>query len=620
MASMGSTGLTPLPSTQDGLGLNTSMMGAPSAQDGHASKNPQKERHDRLKEIAQLLKRKTQSRGLSRHNVETLAKNHGFVPFDDEDEPDTLTLAGKEFVVVDVMFRSSSSDLVSKATLKLSDPPRGEDEMQEEASQVLTRNLTVKGDSDLSWHDLTDLSANLEYLRQVESVSTGTKISCFSVLDNLYNTFQAIWIAEKKRMSWRHDLHHLCQSNIGEPAKDIGHRLGLSARYWTSGQNFYAKQRSKTEAGDAENEQWTARFTVEAGPPSMAASQKWLAENALTSTARAEDIFQDFAVDKPSWQDPMSSLPQLAKSADSMDIDPSPSPTTLDMHFVCDLAPEIRLPWHVVQSLRENGQTLGIRQSQATTFQQSLHKTRHADFVAGARWTRPQHVFGEDGTHMERTYSYTLYTTGQYYIYPVHRLTFSHPRQFADVLPVLRQYALINSLLQSIAPLPDRESNTKTPEPAVKPAIANGKELVIRDGKEIWVRSNKSKLNSKFDKIMQSARTLKPEQGSAILIDVQLDTISAATTTKTCKFSICVPISTTVLSWTAIERLKAKKFLKLEMEILLNGIVEVTGIVGVELERQKLDLFKKRLARVVRCSDDDLGTIVAWAIRELEKS
>lgn len=624
MASIGPTSLTPLPlpSTQDGLGISSGMIGAPSTQDGHASKNPQKERHDRLNDIAQTLKRKTQARGVSRHNVENLAKVNGFEPFYDEDEPDILNLFGKEHVVLDIVFKGHKSDIVEKARLKLNDPANGEEEVvQEDASQVLTRNLTQDSNERLRWHDLTGFSANLEYLTQVERVSTGSSTSCFKVIDGLYGTFQKIWIEEKKRMNmkWRHDLHHLCQSNIGEPAKDANRRLGLSVRYWTRGRNFYAKQEPKIAAEDMKNSDYRARFSVESGSPSVAASRRWLAEDTLISTVRAEDIFQESSVDKPSWQDPVSSQPEPANNADSMDVDPSPTlAKTLDMHFVCDFEPEILLPWHVVQSLRGTGQMLEVRSEQGTTYRQLLHQNNNPDIAVGARWTRPQYVFSKDGKQEERTHSYNLYTTGQYYVYPVRKLSFSHPRQFADVLPVLRQYALVNSLIHSIAPFPGVESNTPTTESAHTPIRKDGKELVVRDGKKLWVRSNKPRLESKLNSVMKPTAAAELKNGRAILIDVQLDTVSYATTTKTCRLDISVPISTAIFSRPAIERLKAKNFLKVEIEILLNGIVEVVNMTGVELDRQKLEDFKKRLSKVVRCSEDDLGTVVAWAIRELD--
>jgi len=626
MASIGPTSLTPLPlpSTQDGLGISSGMLGAPSTQDGPASKNPQKERHDRLRDIAQTLKRKMQAKGVSRHNVENLAKINGFEPFYDEDEPDILNLYGKEHVVLDVVFNGHKSNVVDKARLKLNDPAKGEEEVvQEDASQVLTTNLIEASNDRLPWRDLTDFSANLEYLTQVERVSTASSTSCFKVIDGLYDTFQKIWIEEKKRMNmkWRHDMHHLCQSNVGEPAKDANRRLGLSVRYWTSGRTFYAKQEPKTGADDVEDSDCRARFSVESGSPSIATPQKWLAEDTLTSTVRAEDIFQESSVDKPSWQDPMSSQPESANNADSMDVDLSPTlAKTLDMHFVCNFESEMLLPWHVVQSLRETGQMLEVRSEQGTTYQQLLRQTRDPNIAVEARWTRPQYVFSKDGKQEERTHSYNFYTTGQYYIYPVHKLSFSHPRQFADVLPSLRQYALVNSLIRSIAPLPSAEPNAPTREPPPSPIRKDGKELVVKDGKKLWVRSNKPRLESKLNSVMKPTAAARLKSGSVTPIDVQIDTVSYATTTKTCRLDISIPISTAIFSRPAIERLKAKNFLKFEIEILLNGIVEVVNITGVELDRQKLEDFKKRLSKVVRCSEDDLGTVVAWTVRELESS
>jgi len=624
MASIGPTNLTPLPlpSTQDGLGISTGIIGAPSTQDGHASKNPQKERHDRLKDIAQTLKGRTQARGISRRNVEDLAKINGFELFYDEDEPDILNLFGEKHVVLDIVFKGHQSDVVDKARLKLNDSANAEEEVvQEGASQVLTRNLTEDSNDRLPWHDLTDFSANLEYLTQVERVSTAASTSCFKVIDGLYDTFQKIWIEEKKRMKWRHDLHHLCQSNIGEPGKDANRRLGLMVKYWTTGQRFYTGQGPEIHAVGVRNSDYTATFSVESGSPSTAASHKWLAEDTLASTVRAEDIFQESSVDKPSWQDPASSQPEPANNADTMDVDPSSTiAKTLDMHFVCTFEPEVLLPGHVIQSLRGTGQMLVVRSEQGTTYQQLLHGNENANLKPGARWTRTQYRFDKSGNHEVRTHSYNLYTAGQYYVYPVHKLSFSHPRQFADVLPVLRQYALVNSLIQSIAPLRAAAPDTPTIGSIFTSLRGEGNELVIRDGKQLRVRSNKSRLESTLKSVMKPKASVVPVTGCPLPIDVQLDTVSYATTTKTCRLDISVPISETIFPAPATRRLRAKKFLKLEIEILLNGIVEVVNVVGVELERPKLDEFKKCFSSIIRCSEGDLGSAVAWAITDLETS
>ena len=616
MASMGSTGLTPLPSTQDGLGISTGIPGALSTQDGHTSKNPQKERHDRLKEIAQILKN-APGREVSRTNVQTLATIHGFEPFYDEDDPDTLTLAGQQYALVDVVFAKNKSDVVEKSRLKLNDLATAEEEvLQNDASQVLTRNLTEDINQRLPWHDLTDFSANLEYLSHLDRISTSSNTSCFKIMDNLCDTFQRIWIEEKKRMKWRHDLHHLCQSNVGEPAQDAGQRLGVRVRYWTRGRNFYAKEGPKSPAKDAESDDWTSRFSVEAGLPSMVTSQKWLAEEPLTSTARAEDIFQESAVDKPSWQDPATTQMKSENNGESMDVDPSAASTgSSSLHFICNLEPEILLPWHLAESLNKTFQMLEMRQEQLTTFQQSLQKDGSAILTAQERWTRPQDIFGKDGKHEKRTHSYTLYTGPRLYAYAVRKLSFTHPRQFVDVLPVLRQYALVNTLLQSIAPLAGAEPELAAPTLTRK----DGKERIIRDGKEIWVRSNKPKLESKLDAIMAPSKPAKRRNGSTLSIDVRLDPAQIAPGTKTCRIDITFPLSTSILSGTTLAKLKAKSFLRIEIEILLNGVVEIADIAGIEMGREKIEELKKRLARVVRCIED-VGYVVAWMIKELEGS
>lgn len=614
MASMGSTGLTPLPTTQDGLGISTGMSGLPSTQDGLTAKNPEKERYERLKEASDILRKKTAGRGVSRQHIQQLAQIHGFDEVLDEDN---LTIAGQRFVDLEICFDRIQRNKINKVSLKLNALDQDEGTYQEAASHVLADNLILDHPSKLPWHDLTDFSDNLAYLSKLEHVHTTG--SCFHVIDNLYDTFQRIWTEEKKRMKWRHGIHHLCQSNVGEPQKDKDGKLGLRSVYWTRGQRFFSKE-EPTHMADVDKDRerdsnWLATFSVASGLPSIPASQKWLAEDPLTSTARAEDIFQESFVDKPSWQDPaISQQSKPLKTEDTMDIDlPPPLGEMLNLHFTCQLEPEISLPLSVAQTMNGTAQIVNLHQDKLTTFQEMLLGEVADPGSAGNRWIRTNYVFSTNGEPEEKRHSYMLYTTGQAWVHPISKLDFSHPQQYAEALPVLRQYALVNTLLQSIKP---------DARPRQHPKATNGqnasethRSLPTRG--KIIRRSNKPKLESKLDSILHPSNSLGSDTDFVLPVDVRIDPLSSPI--KSCRVEIRVPLSLQTLSRSAMQRLKAKSFLAIQVDILLNGIVEVLSLDGIEMEKERTEEFKKKVARAVRACED-LGTIVAWVLREFESS
>ena len=212
LASMGATGLTPLPSSVDGLGIATGGTVLPGPQDIHAPKDPARERHERLREVEDLFKSRTAGRGITRKHIERLASINRFdTGFDEE----VLSIAGQRRVDLEILFNLEPSDTVKKVSLKLNLPDQDDAIYQKDASRVLTENLTNVPSDSFPWHDLSDFSANLAYLSCLEHVNTDA--NCFQVTDNLYDIFRQIWMEEKKRMKWRHDQHHLCKSNVGQP-------------------------------------------------------------------------------------------------------------------------------------------------------------------------------------------------------------------------------------------------------------------------------------------------------------------------------------------------------------------------------------------------------------------
>lgn len=550
MASMGTTGLTPLPNVQEGLGITTSIQGG-STQDGNTARNPQLDRFTRLKEIAQTLKQKSAGRGVTMESIRQVAQINGF-DADYDNDVNVLTLAGKKFVEVEIAFDQDDINVVNKTTFKLNLADEEDAILQEEDSQVLQDNLTDSEHQNLPWHDLSDFSANLEYLGQLEHVETPG--NCFKITDNLYDTFQKIWIEEKKRMKWRHDMHHLCQSNVGEPIKNANGRLGVSSKYWTDGRTFFAKQEPKAREQNTQGADWNAKFMIEAGQPSISASQKWIADEPLVSTVTAEDIFHDSTTDKPAWLDTSSSQSKVDND-DPMKLDQSTSKSDEDLNirFVCHLDPEVLVPLHVAQELNRASLMFDMHQDNLRTYYHVMNDSVDRTAQSLNRWTRPQQTFDRNGKSRESTHSYILYAGNGGWAYPINQLSFWHPQRYAEVIPILRQYALVGTLLRSIA------AQETSPAPKDIPKTISGDRKALTDRTKVVKRSNKPKLESRLNSILRPNAAIASSNNDPLPVDIRLD--SSSSENKSCRIDLRIPLSLNILPRATWMRLSAKPFL-----------------------------------------------------------
>lgn len=596
-ASMGGTGTTPLPNMPSELTMGS------NTQESASVKDPQHERHTRLKEVANTLKKRIAGRGVTREGVEMLAHIQGFAALWDDN---LLQIAGEKFVDLEITFDENERNVVQKTSLKLNLPQEEEGILQEAASQVLKSNLTVTPNERLPWHELDAFSDNLDYLSKLEHIDTSG--NCFKVLDNLYDTFQKIWIEEKKRMKWRHDAHHLCRSNVGEPSKDSNGRLEMNTRYWTRGQPFYRPHESKPQNTVEPHNDWTARFLIETGRPSIAATQKWLAEDPLTSTVTAEDLFQDSSVDKPVWLDPSSSQNTASENGQTMHVDqPSSNPSDiLDIRFTCTLEPEVLLPANVIATLNETFTMVEVQEKNITSFSHSLNNSQDTKTNPNQTWTKPQNIFTKSGATRERYHTYTLYISSELKSYPTTHISFSHPSQYANALPYLRQYALVNTLLCSIVP------NKNSTEAALKPSSPSSDPLPDRT--RVTKRNNKPSIEPRISLLLKPHPLASSDNNRSFPISIHVDPLSSPT--KACKFELNLPLHYSYFAGSTLANLSAKPFLVINFDVLLNGIVEVQGVEGVDLGKDELEVMKKKLGKVVRCSED-LGVVVEWVLREV---
>ncbi|KAL2441529.1 hypothetical protein ABEF95_015345 [Exophiala dermatitidis] len=603
IASIGQTGMTPMPSGGDGLGISTSLQ-SNSGRGPVAPANPELERVQRAHLVADILKTKVAGHGTTREGVERIAKLQGFTTLWDDEN---LTIAGNA-VDLEVIFDARERDRVTDVSLKLNTSETEEPELQESGSEILKDNLrplhTVNGPP--QWTDLNTFEANLQYLSQLDRIEGGAP--CFEAVNGLYDAFQKIWNAEKERFSGRTARQGPSRSAVGRPFIDRKPVLGLGLDYWCTRQDLQeeALNGNGEHHDDPSSHLYTARISCEPGPPSTVLTSRWVSGDVLVPVSQTVG---DMEAEKlmPDWQDPAQDAHGLNTSdkTDSGEANgdkPAGSPPTLlDMHFVSCLEPEVYLPLNIAAHLNADLPMVELKQELTVTYQTALQKHFNANHTGSAsasqeRWPRSLPTLGEKPP---RQHSYALHSAQHaavLWCYPVKQLKFNHPRQLAAVIPVLRQYALLWSVLRSLVDYGVVQQDTVS-ESAVSPAQA-------RSSSEAGPvkRSNAKTQRSKLDSLLNPDRTVT--EIDILPVDLSLDVISDISKAK---LDLIVPLSGPP------SKMRQSPFVSVSLEFCPGGDIHVPTIRGVQFNDESK--LKDKIIRVLTATED-LGLLVEWLLEQ----
>jgi hypothetical protein len=608
MATLGPTGLTPLGAGADGLGISTNGHDQPGRV-GLPSVNPEVERFQRAHWVANLLKTRVAGRGVTREGVERIAQLQGFNTLWDDDN---LTIAGNA-VDLELNFETLNRDVVKDVSLKLSTSENEDPELQEGGTKVLKQNLSWSHSDDrsLPWTSLSSFESNLHYLRQVDQIEDGAP--CFSAVNSLYHAFKQIWDVEKQKLNWHATQSHLRRGAIGRPSLDRGPKLGLSLDYWA------CKHDLESDTGDDETpiksqDLYTVQISCESDTNPTLLPRNWVSDQVLSEQTQAASILEaESDTLMPEWQDPTSdggdsNDPSRPTSDDvAMEKPGQPLPSMLNMHFVCSLFPQVYLPLNAAAGLNLGFAMLDLDQELTVTYQKALQdyfnrERSNAPEKAEERWARDlPRVDPKDGSDFRR-HSYALHSAqngAPLWCLGVKTLKFTHPRQLAAAFPVLRQYALLGSILQSLVEFPsygNTESKDKTP------SVEDAKVLQVHQ--RPLKRSNIKTGNHRFQNLTQkNGNTLDKE---ALPVDISLDIISDPSRAR---LDIFVPLKG------ILSRSRQKPFIFLSFDICSGGSIEIRSLQGVQASGSDDTALKPMVARVLTFTED-IGIVVEWLIEK----
>ncbi|KAI4115275.1 MAG: hypothetical protein LQ345_004089 [Seirophora villosa] len=546
--------LSPLPSHLAGSALGNE--GKHHLQRG---RDQEEERRARLEDIVRVLGERWGY--VSREGVERCARRVGLECLWEDEQPGaqgrTLSIAGNS-VLVDVLFLGGGDEV---GGVHLGFPEREEGEWSRSAgvgAEALKKDL--KGEEGVTGYvGLENFVGNLERLARLDRLGTGG-VNCFDAVEGVGGALRKMWEIEttkkreEKREQRQEDIETevLCKGS-GRPVMHASDRLGQTLQYWQASRHITGRKRSaedmdmdtspeeEEESPTEEPQTWSASIECEPSSsdlyPSIRISSDWV--TAANDPPADQQQQNPFISDSPfTWHDPPPTL--ITSSPNAMNLDLSQPNKTPDVRFIARLHPPVLVPLQTALNIYASvGAPLSQDSIQPTTFDSLLFSpdtspstntnttttTTTTERTAERELYTPPHG---GGTKMAKKHHYTLFTDPQAYARLVAEIPFAHPRQIVQLLPVLRQWAFVSSLLRQcffsspLSPPSSLSMSTTAPNPK--------EEEEDSDAEENDPPSPSSQLANLLNLSSPSSPPLAPRR-----IDISLSSLSsssaAATTT-----------------------------------------------------------------------------------------
>ncbi|KAL8668616.1 MAG: hypothetical protein Q9168_006757 [Polycauliona sp. 1 TL-2023] len=622
----GLDGVSPLPSQLGaGDGVGTSVNGSMVRQQ---VRDQEEERRLRLEDIVRLLGERWGY--VSREGVERCARRVGLECLWEDELPGadgrTLSIAGNS-VLVDVTF-VGKGDEIGSVTLAFPGREEGKwGESAKEGAEVLQKDLKGDNEDALENVGLEPFVGNLQRLGNLDRLGAGD-VNCFDAVDGIGGALRRIWEMEttKRKESKNDEVQEAIETYVmckdsGKPAMHAGGRLGLALQYWTERRHLASRKRKADEMElDDTGEQpvankpstWSA--TIECQPssaelyPSIRVSSMWLGDSIEKPAADQEDPFSNSNNESSNinWQDPPSTFLNTEPSTSgAMDIgaDSILQQKSPDVRFMARFHPSVLVPLATAINIFN---TVGAQEAiQATTYDSLLLPNKDGtpsafsnERIAERTIYKPRD--NEDGSDTsEGRHRYTLFTDSQAYARNIEEIPFAHPRQIVALLPVLRQWAFVSSVLRRSFQ-PSKQSEQKTNLPNVNTGSTSYEDSDSDSDSDSTSSSDSDDNTSPKHKILSPP----PKQSKAIDISLSLSGSSP-------RIDVIFPYKNDLA--TISFNIEANAEIS-DVDIQLGlGSAAADGDAEVSEEELEAKLKKRRegVKRVLELSED-MGVLVEW--------
>ncbi|KAF4631302.1 hypothetical protein G7Y89_g6835 [Cudoniella acicularis] len=366
----------------------------------------------------------------------------------------TLIIAGSA-LALDIDF---SNNVVKKVALSFPESPEIVTRHTEKAGDILLKDLEFgPGEGPLT-KMLDRFAANLERLAQLDKLSIIPGLNCYEAISGVYESLEKLHVWEVEKLKEQSDLARkdtkyiertaMCTKS-GKPLMHTRDRLGLSIDYWQNKRRIAAKLKEEPKT-------WS--LLVECAPlsnplfPPLRVSQKWISPNIEKSGQLFLDATYGPILD---WLEPENAIlpaTETAKSDAMEGIEHSSGQKVSEVMFVAKFDPPLIVPIGLAMQIYNSTNAHLDIMYQTSTFDGLMfpHGPNEPVEPSEARTIETETkvpIFDSNGEKSMETHRNTLLIEKIDYGRTLTELPFSHPRQLIEMLPYLRQYAFLSTVL-----------------------------------------------------------------------------------------------------------------------------------------------------------------------------
>jgi hypothetical protein len=444
---------------------------APGGMGAGAGRGDEEEKRKRLQQVIDILK--VNKGRVSEEGVERLGRRVGLDCLWEDQMGSggtirTLVIAGTG-LSLEVDFANNA---VSKVSLSYPESPDIVTKHSSKAAEILLQDLQlVPGESPLT-KMLDKFAINLERLATLDKLSVMPALNCHEAIAGIYESLKRLHEWEISRLKEEEDMKEksadyitrtaLCAKS-GRPLMNARQNIGLSLDYWQE-RHIWAKEsmgKAATLEGTEEPRTWS--LIVECAPSSslvytsVRVTDKWISSDIQKANPTADDLIMETGGPVLDWQEPENILlPSTEAKGDGamegieQDLNASNSKFP-DVMFVAKFHPPLVVPYAVASQIYSStGATMDsyhVPTLDSLLFPPKADEKNEPD-ATYRRLRRQQSVMiVEGGQKVPKIHKNTLTFQKLEYGRSMSELPFSHPRQLVELLPILRQYARISSLL-----------------------------------------------------------------------------------------------------------------------------------------------------------------------------
>ena len=436
---------------------------------GGLGKNTEDERAKRLDDVIAILGR---SQGLvSEAGLERLAKRLGLDSLWENgmgiDPKRTLIVAGAALELL-VVF---NNHMVQSVSLAFPDSADIVNKHAEEAAKILLDDLKLEPNQSPLTKRLDNFASNFERLAILDKLSVNPGLNLYEAVAGIHESLARLYQWETQRLredpiiTGKNDEYLqnlvLCTKS-GHPAMNARGRVGLGIDYWKE-KRLQPSTSPEMAARMAKTEQiWTLLIgcsplrDLAFGPVRI--SDKWIAADIEKITLPGE-IHTGPILD---WLEPDNTLIPLSdqdkvNSADQLNPGaPLLGPRLPEVTFHATFDPPLHVSAQIWQHIAQLGCGLpSISEEQMKSYDTIVFPTppgytAHPSEPRIITCTKKVEFTPPGQTRWSlKSHTNSLFIYKAMYGYTLTELTFSHPRQLVSMLPYLRQYAFLSTLLEN---------------------------------------------------------------------------------------------------------------------------------------------------------------------------